>query len=313
MSGVRVVFWKELADYFGSRRSLILFIIICITGSSITYISAQTMGQNFAKIPVDFIFLKLFTSSAGALPSFIFFISFFGPLIGIILGFDAINSEHARGTMSLVLSQPIFRDSLINGKFLAGLSTVAIMLISIILVISGLGLSMLGIVPNLAEISRMGVFFIASVIYIGFWLSLGILFSILFRRTASSALASITVWIFFTFFIYMVAGVIADQLVPITHTTTLETITKNEHLKNMIMRISPATLFEEIAGAVLNPSVRFFGVVSSTQIKGLIPNPLPLGQSLMVIWPQFVGLIALMLICFAISYTVFMRQEIRAI
>jgi len=312
MSRLKVVFWKEFADYFSSRRFLILFIIICITGSSITYIASQIIGQDITKASVGFIFLKLFTSSAGALPSFTFFISFFGPLIGIILGFDAINSEHSRGTMSLVLSQPIFRDSLINGKFLAGLATVAIMLISIILVISGLGLSTLGIVPNLAEILRIGIFFVASVIYIGFWLSLGILFSILFRRTASSALASIAVWIFFTFFIYMVASVIADQLVPVTHTATAEMITKNEYLKKMIMRISPATLFEEIAVAVLNPSVRVFGFVLPTQVKGLIPNPLSLGQSIMVIWPQFVGLIALMVICFAISYVIFMRQEIRA-
>jgi len=312
MSRLKVVFWKEFADYFSSRRFLILFIIICITGSSITYIASQIIGQDITKASVGFIFLKLFTSSAGALPSFTFFISFFGPLIGIILGFDAINSEHSRGTMSLVLSQPIFRDSLINGKFLAGLATVAIMLISIILVISGLGLSTLGIVPNLAEILRIGIFFVASVIYIGFWLSLGILFSILFRRTASSALASIAVWIFFTFFIYMVASVIADQLVPVTHTATAEMITKNEYLKKMIMRISPATLFEEIAVAVLNPSVRVFGFVLPAQVKGLIPNPLSLGQSIMVIWPQFVGLIALMVICFAISYIIFMRQEIRA-
>ncbi|MEA1963601.1 MAG: ABC transporter permease [Candidatus Aerophobetes bacterium] len=312
MSRVKVVFWKELADYFGSRRFLILFIIICITGASITYIASQTISQGQTSLSVGFIFLRLFTSSAGALPSFTFFISFFGPLIGVILGFDAINSEHSRGTMSLVLSQPLFRDSLINGKFLAGLGTVAIMLISIIIVISGLGLYTLGIIPNLAEISRIGIFFIASVVYIGFWLSLGILFSILFRRTASSALASITVWIFFTFFIYMVASVIADQLVPVTHTATAEMITNNEYLKKLIMRISPATLFEEIAVAVLNPSVRVFGFLLPAQAKGLIPSPLPLSQSIMVVWPQLVGLIALMLICFAISYVIFMRQEIRA-
>jgi len=33
----------------------------------------------------------------------------------------------------------------------------------------------------------------------------------------------------------------------------------------------------------------------------------------MIVWPQIVTLIALMLICFAISYVVFMKQEIRSV
>jgi len=41
-------------------------------------------------------------------------------------------------------------------------------------------------------------------------------------------------------------------------------------------------------------------------------NPLPLGQSFLIVWPQLVGLIALASICFAASYILFMRREIRA-
>ncbi len=41
-------------------------------------------------------------------------------------------------------------------------------------------------------------------------------------------------------------------------------------------------------------------------------NPLPLGQSFLIVWPQLVGLIALTSICFAASYIIFMRREIRA-
>jgi ABC-2 type transport system permease protein len=42
------------------------------------------------------------------------------------LGFDAINSERTGGTISRILSQPVYRDSVINGKFLAGVITIAI-------------------------------------------------------------------------------------------------------------------------------------------------------------------------------------------
>lgn len=312
MSGIGVIFWKEMTDYFGSKRFLILFIIICLTGISIAYLAGQNL-QNLTQIPAEFTLLGFFISSAGALPSFTFFISFFGPLIGIILGFDAISTERSRGTISVVLSQPVFRDSLINGKFLAGLATIAIMLVSIFLIILGLGIWALGFIPNVGEISRIGVYYLASVVYIGFWLSLGILFSIIFRSTSSSALTSIMMWIFFTFFIYMIANVIADQMVPITSSATTEIIAKNEAIRRGIMRASPATLFGEIATAALNPSVRAFGFVHPAEAGSLIPAPLPLSQSLIIVWPGFVGLVVLMLVCFAVSYVVFIKQEIRSV
>ena len=60
---------------------------------------------------------RLFTVSDGTLPSFVLFINFLGPLLGIALGFDAVNSEQNKGTLSRMLSQPIHRDCIINAKF----------------------------------------------------------------------------------------------------------------------------------------------------------------------------------------------------
>ncbi|MGD9552416.1 MAG: ABC transporter, partial [Candidatus Caldatribacteriota bacterium] len=113
-------------------------------------------------------------------------------------------------------------------------------------------------------------------------------------------------------FILMVANVIADQMVPIGTDATLEVLAKNENIRNMILRVSPLILFQECTTAILNPSVRFFGITTALKSLEVIPSPLSIGQSLLVVWPQLVSLIALILICFAISYVVFMRQEIRS-
>ena len=51
------------------------------------------------------------------------FLSILVPLIAIGLGFDAVNGEHNRRTLSRILAQPIYRDALLFGKFLAGLLT----------------------------------------------------------------------------------------------------------------------------------------------------------------------------------------------
>src|SRR3546814_2502248 len=76
-----------------------------------------------------FVFLRLFTSAQAPLPSFASILGFLIPLIAIGLGFDAINGEYSRRTMSRLLSQPIYRDALLLGTFLAGLLTLAISLI----------------------------------------------------------------------------------------------------------------------------------------------------------------------------------------
>jgi ABC-2 type transport system permease protein len=312
MSGLSIIYWKELADYLGSKKFIIIFLIVALTAGTIIYVLHQSASSDVSQFTGEYLFLKLFTFSGGTLPSFLFFVSFFGPLIGIIFGFDAINSERSGGTMSLVLSQPIYRDALINGKFLAGITTIAVMLISIIMIIFGLELMVFGIIPSATELARVGLFFLLSIVYIGFWMSLGILFSIIFRQTATSALVSIMVWIFFSFFILMVANVIADQMVPIGTDATLEVLAKNENIRNMILRVSPLILFQECTTAILNPSVRFFGITTALKNLEVIPSPVSIGQSLLVVWPQLVSLIALILICFAISYVVFMRQEIRS-
>ena len=312
MSGLSIIYWKELADYLGSKKFIIIFLIVALTAGTIIYVLHQSASSDVSQFTGEYLFLKLFTFSGGTLPSFLFFVSFFGPLIGIIFGFDAINSERSGGTMSLVLSQPIYRDALINGKFLAGITTIAVMLISIIMIIFGLELMVFGIIPSATELARVGLFFLLSIVYIGFWMGLGILFSIIFRQTATSALVSIMAWIFFSFFILMVANVIADQMVPIGTDATLEVLAKNENIRNMILRVSPLILFQECTTAILNPSVRFFGITTALKSLEVIPSPLSIGQSLLVVWPQLVSLIALILICFAISYVVFMRQEIRS-
>ena len=69
----------------------------------------------------------------------------------------------------------------------------------------------------------------------------------------------------------------------------------------------------KIALALLNPAQRALGPIYLAQLQGaVIGAPLPLGQSLMIAWPQIVGLIAGMIILFTIGYIVFQRQEVRA-
>ena len=49
-----------------------------------------------------------------------------------------------------------------------------------------------------------------------------------------------------------------------------------------------------------------------TSAQEQIPNLLTLDQSILLVWPQIVALVALTVLLFAIAYVLFLRQEVRA-
>ncbi|HET6477678.1 MAG TPA: ABC transporter permease, partial [Dehalococcoidales bacterium] len=245
------------------------------------------------------------------IPSLTYLVSLLIPIIGIALGFDAINSERAGGTLSRVLAQPVFRDSVINGKFLAGVVTLSIMVGTMLLLIAGYGLSMIGVPPTPEEIIRLFGYFVMTIIYGAFWMGLAILFSIVFHRVAASLLFSLALWMFFSIFILLIAPGIANVLVPTADGAQAELI-RNAELQRMITRVSPNILFQEATTVLLVPLVRSLGMVSQSQAAYMVPNPLSLGQSILLVWPHITSLISLSAVCFAVSYILFMRQEIRA-
>jgi ABC-2 type transport system permease protein len=318
MTGLLAIYRKELADHFSSYRFIILFALIAMVSFITSYMAGLNLKENLEGVAKPkFVFLMLF-STPGALFSMVQFVSFFGPLIGLVLGFDSINRERAHGTLVKLVSQPIYRDAVINGKFFAGVTTISILLVSIVLVISGFGLTILGVVPGIEEIWRLFVYLIISIFYISFWLGVSILFSICFRGIATSALASVALWIFLSFFVSMGASVLANSVSPVDQkgSEAPETVIKNARIKEGVSLFSPMVLYSSATSTIVNPmqkttsSLILMGPmerISATRFQ----NPLSLGQSIVVVYPHMVALVAITLICFAISYFIFMIQEIR--
>src|SRR5512137_2327635 len=159
------IYRKELADHFGSIRFLILFCLITMLALVTSYMTATNIRQALEGMSKpSHVFLLLFTAP-GKFFSLVEFIAFFGPLIGIITGFDAINRERNNRTLAKLVSQPIFRDAVINGKFLAGVTTIAVMLVSLVLLVAGMGLFTVGVVPGGEEVGRLIVYLLISIAY----------------------------------------------------------------------------------------------------------------------------------------------------
>jgi len=321
LHGIVTLFRKELEDHFSSVRFLLISALIVMVGviiASMVGMGIQEESKGMAKPTL--LFLWLFTST-GKLFSFVQFIGFFGPLIGIFLGFDSINRERVSRTLSKLASQPIYRDSIINAKFLAGLATIAVVLIGIILIISGLGIRLIGVVPGSEEVLRLVIYLIISIFYISFWLGISILFSVAFRSTATSALASLAVWIFFSFFVGLGAGFVADAVAPVSQSGSnveANVLIRHEEVQRTVSLFSPMTLYNDATTTILDPTrktTRGFVLVGPLERLSLsrFQNPLPLLQSLIIVVWYLIAIIAITFLCFGVCYLVFMRQEIRTI
>jgi ABC-2 type transport system permease protein len=311
LQGLNVVFFRELFDHLTSARMLVLQFLVLLFGAAVVYFAAEQIRNTTAEDP--FLFLRLFAPPGQTLLSFVLVTSILVPIMAIGLGFDSVNGEYNRRTMSRILAQPIYRDALLFGKFLAGLATLTICLVTLWLLVIGFGLIRLGIPPGAEEIGRLIMFLLITVAYAGVWLALSILLSVIFRSTATAALVALGLWLFLSLLWPALAQMLGEVISPsdirfaALGLPTPDTLAWQQGLS----RLSPGTLYGEAVVAMLNPDAQSMTTLLA-QFQGRIASPLPLDQSIVQAWPQMVSLIAGMILLYVIGYVTFQRQEVRA-
>lgn len=174
--GLRALYHKEMRDHIRSRRMIIVLLVIFLTSFASLYGALTAIDTTSGNH--DYLYLLLFTTSGSSIPSFLTFIALLGPFVGLSLGFDGIIGEKSERTLYRLTAQPIYRDSIINGKFLAGASIIFMMVYSMGVLVVAAGLLTTGLAPSGEELARIFVFLLFTGIYICFWLALSLFFSV---------------------------------------------------------------------------------------------------------------------------------------
>ena len=314
MAGTLIIAEKEMKDQFGSIRFIILFGFMILLSGLAAY-----QGVDYLKDTPEATFLYIFSGTRMSY-SFIQIMVLFGPILGMALGFDSVNKERMTGTLSMLLGQPIYRDSVINGKFLAAAASLATLGVGTIAITVGLAIPMLGYGPTGAEALKLLVFTLLTILYLVFWLSLGMLFSVIAKKTSTSILASIATWMFFSIVLGILANAVAGVLIPLPDggfqgrgqqgglTVTdeyREIMMERIQLMDSINRLSPTKLYEDTANAILGITTQFAKMTQE------FTRTVPLGEALVANWASIAVLAVGLVICFAASYMLFLRMEIR--
>jgi ABC-2 type transport system permease protein len=317
-TGIGAVFLKEYADHLGSARMRVLEWLVVVVGMAIVWVAINDLRQTITRDQFLFLNLFLYQREGSFVPSLLTIVSLLIPLVAIGLGFDSVNSEFTRRTLSRILAQPIYRDALLMGKFLAGLCTLATGLVALWLVVVGSGLYAMGVPPSTEEVARGVAFLIVAIAFAGVWLAIAMLFSVIFRSAATSALCALGLWLFLSFIWPILVQVLAPILAtpdPLADRVGLPSDSLVDWSLGL-SRLSPSALFGEAALAVLQPdpnASRILTVGLIGQLQGMVRGgALALNESLLLAWPQITALIAAVIVVFAIAYVVFQRQEVRA-
>ena len=316
--GWRTIAAKEMADHLGSTRFFVLLVVVAIAAIvPLIFVSNEITAEAPSLSGVPALFLALFIASNQTIGlTTVMFVGILVPLVGIAFGFDGINVERNQGTLSRLLAQPIHRDDIVNGKFAAGIAVIALMIGTLIAFVAAAGIMRLGIIPAPEEIARIVAWFLATVLYASFWLAFGLLLSVVIRSAASAALVGFGTWLGLVLFGSFLLPLLATTIFPTNTTGTVDDLFASASAQQLFVRLSPAQLYSDIGGAVLNPRVTnvmgFGNLDQAVASREQLPTLLSLDQSILLVWPQIVLLIGLTVALFALAYVLFLRQEVRA-
>ncbi|MBS7640510.1 MAG: ABC transporter permease subunit [Candidatus Bathyarchaeia archaeon] len=319
MASVSVIASKEFSDIIRSKRFIILlsiFALLMIAAVASTYISATQGIAAPTAMPRGFLL-----SVASNLTSMM---AYFAPILGIVLGVDAVSGEREKGTLKMVLAQPVFRDTFINGKFLGTVAAISLAVCIAFLVNVGGSIIALGITPTGDDAARLFLFLIISIIYAVAYYGIAILISTVSKKTTVSVIASIMIWAVFTFILPIIATMVVFSITPIriqpgqnmTITPELrEEIRRRITITETVNMFTPNYHFNRAANNILRAYIGagFMpegGATSGRPLQQAI-RAVSIIESLAMVWPNILVIALIAVFTLIATYMLFVRQETR--
>jgi ABC-2 type transport system permease protein len=204
-AGLRVIAGKEFNDHLRSRKFHLIFgiflviAVIGLIGGMVTY-QEQLEDYNQAQSAVqddEFMEKSYYSWKPSMLSAFnemTALMTTIGVILGIAMGFDLVTREKESKSLKILLSHPIYRDEVINGKALGGIAAIALAM-GVVLVISLAVMLIFGIVPNLEETVRMFLFGALSFLLVFSFFAIALFMSTVAKDSGSAIIYTLIIMI----------------------------------------------------------------------------------------------------------------------
>jgi ABC-2 type transport system permease protein len=310
--------YKEFQDHVTSRKFLaLLFLMLTITGIYVfknidSYFEELAKYNEFLEFsllglpkPLN-VFDGIRSGVAGS--------SIFGSIIAIALGFDLITKERETGSIKAILSVPVYRDEVINGKALGGIMAI-ILAVTIVFVLT-LGIMLIySIVPGLDELGFIFVFWLVTILYLSGIFVMSIMVSAFSKTSGISFIYSLLLLLILTNVIYSTGSFAVDVImgpVPsINSDDSADYYQKYTELTNIVYYLSIRTNYHKTATALTTPKETLFLTEYDGETEFDSGTDPTLPEMLERIWGYILFLIAYPIAFFGIAYVKFMRMDLR--
>ena len=326
LTRLAIISQKELSDHITSRRFLLILIITCLVlgvaaANGVTdYYNAL---ENYKNGQGGYLFMPSILRAFNQITNSIG-LEGLGAIIGIAIGFDLIAGEREGRSLKTILSQPLYRDELINGKAIGGIITLTIITMAGFLTILALFL-IISIVPNLEEIFLIGIIWFLSLLYMITFFSMALMSSVVAKTSSSALIISLIILFLLMYIIPIGGGELGSYLLGPEPTdigydsdSQLQELyeQKESDIRGFFNMFSIKSVYNEIANPITMPS---HYVINQLGFEEYSLNPdIAEGSnkpSLLGIigdkWIKIIVFIMWPIVFFGIAYVKFMRTDLR--
>ena len=171
-------------------------------------------------------------------PDFLYVVRVVLSLVALLFGFDQVSREREQGTLKLLLGSSVSRAKVLLGKWVGNFLSLAAPFLLVTLIATAL----LALDPDIhfaaGELGRLTVILGLSLLYLGFFLSLGILVSTLTKRAATSVVVLLFLWALLVFVIPNLGTLVARQFVAVPSVQALSEKHEQAWTREVLLGIS---------------------------------------------------------------------------
>lgn len=278
MSNMWVVARKEFSDLLSSHVVLFILGLYTVLVAIMVYNFNDVLNGN---VPMTAL---LYGENVGvaAVYNVFYTLTWFGTIVGIIIGCSTIASERMGHALNTLVVKPLYRDTIINGKLLGSfIFMICFIIFTLILFTAGFFiLSGNALAPHSYDyFSRLLFVFIFSMVYMSVFLSISVLISLLVKNQAFAMVLS-------TLTVYASVNVCFPNI-----TSCLEQLLPGFGLRKLGLSISPYNVLIQLQDRLMDTSIGAY-------------------DAFLEILPDVFRLLVYVVIMVVLSYVIFVRSDI---
>lgn len=349
---------KEFSDHLMSRRFLIILALFLIITAIGLYQGVEQYTERLESYADQMAAMEQYDGPVGWMtekPSVMTVFTYMsyqttmlGAILAVAMGFDLVTREKETRSLKTLLSHPVYRDEIINGKALGGVAALGVAVGGTILLSIAI-LLIFSIVPNLEELGGILLYGGVTLVFLLAFFSIALLMSTVTRESGNALIYTLIVFFVLTSLLPTFGAVAAQAFAGEppeppemmnygVHTSIVavdgpdvnpaessfvseEWMRYEEEMQaysdrlrsvyDVITLISPQSNYQTVVMSITDPSMAMVISSSSYGAMSMPPESPDLGEILGNIWKNIVALFALPAVFFGAAYAAFMRMDVR--